>query len=202
MSYPDYEAHERAEARWAILRALCARRPQHVGEQALYGAVLQAHVETTRAELSRDLSYLEGKGLVAVKRNPATARQRACITPDGVDVAEYTSDDVIGVARPAGGETSEMVDLRTARWRIIEMLCIASPQAASERLILRAICDDEVGISEASLRRELLYLQERTLVEVEQGDVWRAKLTSAGVDVYEYQAAAPTSVARPPHHWR
>ena len=162
---------------------------------------MRAGLDTSRTELTRDLHYLEGKGFVTLKRR-GNGQLRACLTADGVDVVEYTSAGVTGLARPEGGETDEHRQLREARWRIVQVLGIGMPHLTTERTLLRSINDEEVSLSEPALRRELAYLSERMLVETdESADVWRARLTPLGVDVVEYAAAAPASVSRPDKYW-
>ena len=85
------------------------------------------------------------------------------------------------------------------RWRILRVLDAGRPLAVSETVVLRALGDAALAASPAALRRELDYLRDKGLIELsgEDGPVWAAALTGAGVDVIEYAAPAPVGVARP-----
>lgn len=53
------------------------------------------------------------------------------------------------------------------------------------------------------MRRELTYLRDLGLVELEGEDSenWFGKLTAKGVDVVEYTTLAPAGIARPKKTW-
>ena len=63
--------------------------------------------------------------------------------------------------------------------------------------------ETHLRLSPNGVRRELTYLRDLHLVEIEGegGENWFAKLTAAGVDVVEYTVAAPAGIARPKRSW-
>lgn len=100
------------------------------------------------------------------------------------------------------------VDLEKAqreetRWRILRVLDAGRPLPVSETVIYRALADASLQMSPNHLRRELDYLRDKKLIELqgEDGPVWSASLTGDGVDVVEYTIAAPAGVARPKKWW-
>lgn len=89
------------------------------------------------------------------------------------------------------------------RWLILVTLNAARPIGANENLVLQAINDVPLHITQRDLRRELDYLEERGLVHLTQrdGPVWFAKLTRDGVDVAEYNVPVEPGIARPGKYW-
>ncbi len=90
-----------------------------------------------------------------------------------------------------------------ARWRILRVLDAGRPIAVSENIVWRVLHDIHLPMSVRSVRREIDYLKDLGLVEIEgeDTDTWFAKLTALGVDVVEYTVAAPAGVARPRKYW-
>jgi len=90
-----------------------------------------------------------------------------------------------------------------ARWRILRVLDAGRPIAVSENIVWRVLHDIRLPMSVSSVRREIDYLRDLRLVDVEgeETETWFAKLTAAGVDVVEYTIAAPAGVARPKKYW-
>jgi DNA-binding transcriptional ArsR family regulator len=90
-----------------------------------------------------------------------------------------------------------------ARWRILRVLDAGRPIAVSENIVWRVLHDIHLPMSAASVRREIDYLRDLGLIEIEGEDTetWYAKLTALGVDVVEYTLAAPAGVARPRKYW-
>ncbi len=84
-----------------------------------------------------------------------------------------------------------------ARWRILRVLDAGRPISVSENIVWRVLTDLKLSFSLITVRRELTYLRDLGLVELEDGETWFATLTAAGVDVVEYTAEAPAGVARP-----
>ncbi|MCL5044025.1 MAG: hypothetical protein M1336_01910 [Deltaproteobacteria bacterium] len=86
-----------------------------------------------------------------------------------------------------------------ARWRILRVCDAGRPIGVSETIVWRVLSDVHLPLSVSELRRELGYLHDLGLLEVEdeQADCWHLRLTAAGVDVVEYTAEAPRGVARP-----
>lgn len=103
---------------------------------------------------------------------------------------------------------SDAIDLEQkqreeARWRILRVLDAGRPIAVSENIIWRVLGDIHLPLSLTQLRRELTYLRDLGLVELdgEESETWFAKLTAEGVDVVEYTLAAPAGVKRPRKYW-
>ena len=90
-----------------------------------------------------------------------------------------------------------------ARWRILRVLDAGRPIAVSETIVWRVLHDIRLPMSVNSVRREITYLRDLALLEIEgEGtEIWFAKLTAQGVDVVEYTANAPAGVARPRKYW-
>jgi hypothetical protein len=86
-----------------------------------------------------------------------------------------------------------------ARWRILRVVDAGRPIAVSEHIIWRVLADIRLPFSLHEVRRELTYLRDHELVDVEGegGETWFARLTASGVDVVEYNREAPAGVARP-----
>jgi hypothetical protein len=87
-----------------------------------------------------------------------------------------------------------------ARWRILRVLDAGRPFGCNETIIWRALHDVRLPFTMMEVRRELSYLYDLGLVELidRDTDTWAAKLTAKGVDLVEYNIAAPPGIARPP----
>ena len=101
-----------------------------------------------------------------------------------------------------------MVDIarvrrESLRWSLLVALNKTRPYTASETLLLdvsRAIYQDTTPLE---LRRELDYLADRKMVDLEKkpsGD-WFADLTRLGVDLVEYTVECGPGIARPEKYW-
>ncbi len=90
-----------------------------------------------------------------------------------------------------------------ARWRMLRVVDAGRPIAVSEQIIWRVLVDIKLSLSLVGVRRELQYLRDSGLLELEGegGETWFAKLTASGVDVVEYTFPAPAGVARPKKYW-
>ena len=90
-----------------------------------------------------------------------------------------------------------------ARWRTLRVVDAGRPIAVSEQIIWRVLADIKLLLSLNGVRRELVYLRDLGLVEIENenGETWFARLTASGVDVVEYNFPAPAGVARPRKYW-
>lgn len=89
------------------------------------------------------------------------------------------------------------------RWNIISTLDKARPHTTSEQFVLdvmRAIYPDATALE---VRRELGYLEDRQLVDVNRtpSGAWFADLTRYGVDIAEYTIACEPGIARPEKYW-
>jgi len=95
----DMERARREQIRWIVLDALNHGRPYPVAEPLILGAIQGVPVQCSALDLRRELGYLEGRGLIEVKRLEG-APWTAELTRTGVDVVEYTADVEPGIARP------------------------------------------------------------------------------------------------------
>jgi hypothetical protein len=86
-----------------------------------------------------------------------------------------------------------------ARWRILRTLDAGRPIGASEQLVWRVLTDLKIPFSINDVRREMAYLRDRGLIEIEgeDTDIWFGKLTWHGTDVVEYTKPAEPGIARP-----
>jgi DNA-binding transcriptional ArsR family regulator len=103
--------------------------------------------------------------------------------PDGIDLEQRNREE--------------------ARWRMLRVVDAGRPIAVSEQIIWRVLADIKLALSLNTVRRELAYLRDLGLIELEgEGDeTWFAKLTASGVDVVEYNFPSPAGVARPRKYW-
>ncbi|SRR5579875_4011444 len=90
-----------------------------------------------------------------------------------------------------------------ARWRIMRVLDAGRPIPVSEAIVWRVLSETHLVLSPNGVRRELSYLRDLGLIEIEgeQTESWFGKLTARGVDVIEYTAPAPAGIARPRRRW-
>jgi hypothetical protein len=103
---------------------------------------------------------------------------------------------------------SESIDLEQrqreeARWRILRVVDAGRPIPVTEQIIWRVLADIKLLLSLNQMRRELSYLRDLALIEIEGegSETWFAKLTAVGVDVVEYTAKSPAGIARPRKYW-
>lgn len=91
----------------------------------------------------------------------------------------------------------------TLRWLIITALNAGRPIGASETLILSAAQPVMRETTQRDIRRELEYLEDRGLVELDgkHTGAWHAKLTHHGIDVAEYTVPCHPGIARPEKWW-
>ena len=88
------------------------------------------------------------------------------------------------------------------RWRILMLLHEMYPVGSSEAVIWRRVVEQPVAMAATIvLRRELCYLEEKSLIFIEKGNShgWFAQLTVYGVDVVECAVMVPPGIARPMH---
>ena len=97
----------------------------------------------------------------------------------------------------------EQKNREEARWRMLRVVDAGRPIAVSEQIIWRVLADIKLSLSLNTVRRELSYLRDLGLLELEgeTGETWFAKLTASGVDVVEYNFPSPAGVARPRKYW-
>lgn len=89
------------------------------------------------------------------------------------------------------------------RWYILLTLNNARPIGAYEELVLATIQGILPDATQMELRRELDYLNDRELVELnrEPAGRWFSHLTRHGVDVAEYTVECDPGIARPRKDW-
>ena len=89
------------------------------------------------------------------------------------------------------------------RWNLILTLNHARPIGAHEQLVLQTVQGVYPDATPTEVRRELEYLDDRELIEVERdpSGAWRAKLTHYGVDLAEYTVDCFPGIARPEKYW-
>jgi DNA-binding transcriptional ArsR family regulator len=97
----------------------------------------------------------------------------------------------------------EQKNREEARWRMLRVVDAGRPIAVSEQIIWRVLADIKLSLSLNTVRRELAYLRDLGLLELEgeSSETWFAKLTASGVDVVEYNFPSPAGVARPRKYW-
>src|SRR3984885_1771320 len=110
-------------------------------------------------------------------------RLRRGFMPDGIDLEQKNREE--------------------ARWRMLRVVDAGRPIAVSEQIIWRVLADIKLSLSLNTVRRELSYLRDLGLLELEGegSETWFAKLTASGVDVVEYNFPSPAGVARPRKYW-
>jgi hypothetical protein len=89
------------------------------------------------------------------------------------------------------------------RWLILLTLNNARPIGAFEGPILAVAQSEYPDASMLEMRRELDYLGDRDLIEVERkpDGRWHAELTRHGVDIAEYTVDCQPGIARPEKYW-
>ena len=100
------------------------------------------------------------------------------------------------------GVDLEQKQREEARWRILRVLDAGRPIGVNGTIVWRVLHDVKIGLSLTHVRRELEYLQDLGLAQLEDVDTetW-AKLTAHGVDVVEYTVDSPLGIARPKKCW-
>ncbi|HTF98666.1 MAG TPA: cytoplasmic protein [Cellvibrio sp.] len=91
----------------------------------------------------------------------------------------------------------------TIRWMILLTLQNARPVGAHENIVLTTIQAVFGDATPLEVRRELEYLKDRALVDLEKSPSgpWSADLTRYGVDVAEYTVDVEPGIARPAKYW-
>jgi hypothetical protein len=84
------------------------------------------------------------------------------------------------------------------RWNILRALYAAQPMGTSEAIVKTALIEIVPDVTILDIRRELAYLCERGLADIEKNrPVWFAKITWHGVDCVEYTVDCFPGIARP-----
>lgn len=97
----------------------------------------------------------------------------------------------------------ERANREIARWQALVAINSGRPYPVAETLILSALQSIPLQLTALELRRELDYLADRKLVDLQrhEGAPWTADLTRYGVDVVEYTLDCDPGIARPKKYW-
>ncbi|QEA14263.1 hypothetical protein [Comamonas flocculans] len=89
------------------------------------------------------------------------------------------------------------------RWLVLLTLNNARPIGAFEGPVLSVAQAEYPDCTALELRRELEYLHERALIELQRqpSGRWFAKLTRHGIDLAEYTTDCEPGIARPAKYW-
>ena len=89
------------------------------------------------------------------------------------------------------------------RWLLILTLNNARPMGAYEEVVLATVQGMYADATQLEVRRELDYLADRRLADVERqpDGRWFAELTRYGVDLAEYTIDCEPGIARPVKYW-
>lgn len=87
----------------------------------------------------------------------------------------------------------------TIRWQILLTLYNAHPVGAFEKVVLSVIQAEYPDATPQELRRELAYLEDRSLIGIERRPDarWHAESTRHGIDLVEYTSTCEPGIARP-----
>ncbi|MEL5328605.1 MULTISPECIES: hypothetical protein [Serratia] len=96
----DTAQARREGLRWVLLQVINKARPYPANDRLLWDVGSSLYPDLTNLELQRELLFLDGLALVELTRPPARS-WTATLTPAGVNLVEYVTDDVPGIARPA-----------------------------------------------------------------------------------------------------
>ena len=93
----------------------------------------------------------------------------------------------------------ELKMLPGIRWAILRTVHVAGHHGATEPMIRTVIDADFMGCSAETLRKQLHYLKQRKLVDVEESEIdsWVVRLTRCGYDLVEYRVDCEAGIARP-----
>ena len=89
------------------------------------------------------------------------------------------------------------------RWNLLQTLNKNRPYIASEQFLLEVTQTIYPGVTPDELRRELDYLADRKLVDLDKkpSGAWFADINRYGVDVAEYTIDCLPGIARPAKYW-
>lgn len=95
----DHAKVRRESLRWYLLLTLHNASPVGCYEELLFQTLSAIYPDVTQLEIRKELTYLEHRVLVGVKRE-ASGRWFADLARYGTDIVEYTIDCEPGIARP------------------------------------------------------------------------------------------------------
>lgn len=95
--------------------------------------------------------------------------------------------------------TMQRVRREHIRWYLLVALNVSRPAGASTVVLLSIIQANYADATELEIRRELDYLADRKLIEIDKrpDGRWHAELNRLGVDLVEYTIDCEPGIARP-----
>lgn len=96
----DPAKFRREHIRWIVLLALNNARPMGAPDRLVLSIARAEYPDITLIELRRELNYLAGRKLVALRLPHDAGEWHGELTRYGVDVVEYTVSCEPGIARP------------------------------------------------------------------------------------------------------
>lgn len=89
--------------------------------------------------------------------------------------------------------------IESIRWHILVCANSGRPYPVAETLVLSAIQSIPIECTAHDLRREMDYLQDRALLDINrhEGAPWSVEITHHGVDLVEYNIPVLPGIARP-----
>ncbi len=96
-------------------------------------------------------------------------------------------------------ETMQRARRETVRWLLLVTLNVTRPESASITLIKPVLMASYSDITDAEIKRELCYLQDRELIRIERDPLgtWNSSITRHGVDIVEYTIPVEPGISRP-----
>lgn len=85
--------------RWNVLVAASGARPALASEMLVLSMIQAIPLDCDEKQLRREFDYLEGRGLISVKRLEV-APWLIGLSWEGVDLVDYAAESVPGIARP------------------------------------------------------------------------------------------------------
>jgi 1,4-alpha-glucan branching enzyme len=97
LSPAQIKAITRRMMRWRVLKTIYMGQDIGVNETIIHFALNKSDIEVTEQGVRVQLDYLAGLGLIHLTQG---RHWNAKITPQGIDVVEYTTDCPPGILRP------------------------------------------------------------------------------------------------------
>jgi hypothetical protein len=189
----DIDQLKRQEIRWLLLKNVYRQRPQPLQRGLALQLLKRAGYLLTNNEILKELDYLRDKGLLA-----SSVADQWCGTALMIEVVEGHGVQPPGISVYPIAAEAELLRLCEIRWRILRALDYSRPLPLSVDMLSRVLEDLDLHALLGEIERELVYLEELSLIEKEgQG----YSLTGHGVDVVQYEIDAPASINRPEKYW-
>ena len=96
-------------------------------------------------------------------------------------------------------ETMRRARRETLRWLLLVTLNVTRPETASITLVKPVLMATYSDITDAEIKRELCYLEDRELVRITRDPLgnWDSRITRHGVDIVEYTIPVEPGIIRP-----